>query len=342
MPINSGINLLKEEKGYVLGMVLIFFLIFSIIGLSILEMAGDERVFAARYSHKVQAFYNAEAGINRGIWLANKVSLSAATFSNSTVNVVYDSTTKIMTATGTSGQNERIVRVTLQGSGGEDIWPYVLYSDTQGIEFTKGDGEIKGDIHSNTSITISGHDVDGDQTVAPPAVDVPTVDWDYYKQAAIAQGKYRTGYLILNTSYETGDGIWYCEGPIYMWNYEGLEGTLVSRNSVYLFGSKNTIEAPDSLPAIIAERLIYFMGNEIQIEGSIFNLGTNPVYMQTLINCQKLELDGSIITKGLIRKNSNNSETNIKYKKKYVEDIMGIDYQFESGDLQIFTWSEIK
>jgi len=98
-------------------MVMVFFVIFSMMGLAFLKMASHENIQALNNYHRVQALYNAEAGIHKGLWLANKVSPAAATFADGTVSVVYDSVNLTLTAIGTSGSMQDSIRVTLYQSG---------------------------------------------------------------------------------------------------------------------------------------------------------------------------------------------------------------------------------
>lgn len=112
-------KILADERGYILGLVMIFFIVFSIIGLSVLKMGGLERLQSFNYSQKEKAFYHAAGGIHKGLWLVNKVSNAAATFSDSTVSVVYDSVGLILTATGTAGNAQKAIQATLKNSAGD-------------------------------------------------------------------------------------------------------------------------------------------------------------------------------------------------------------------------------
>lgn len=103
----------KKQAGYVLGMVMIFFIIFTILGLSFIKMAGYEQIHAANYLLKTKAFYQAEAGIHTGMWRLNHVSKAAATFTDSTISVAFDSTTNKMVAVGTAGTVQDSIQVTI-------------------------------------------------------------------------------------------------------------------------------------------------------------------------------------------------------------------------------------
>jgi len=103
----------SDERGYVLGMVMIFFIVFTILGLSFIKMAGFERLHASNYYMKTKAFYRAEAGIYKGLWRLNRISAAAASFADSTVTVVFDSTLEEMIAVGTAGRFLDSIRVSI-------------------------------------------------------------------------------------------------------------------------------------------------------------------------------------------------------------------------------------
>ncbi|KAA3657641.1 MAG: hypothetical protein DWQ10_12865 [Calditrichaeota bacterium] len=331
----------NTEDGYVLGLVLVFFLIFSMIGLTLLKMAGDESVFAANYYHKVKAFYLAEQGIQRGVWLVNNVSSDAATYSNENVDVKFDENELTLTATGYSGQVQKTIRATLEG-GSSVAWPYVLYSDSYGIEITNGYGQISGDIHSNSSIKILNHKHDGNQTVAPPTVPPPDIDWDYYKKRAIEQGHYSKSYIILSPGWNSGSGIWYGEGPVYLWNYPDFEGTIISKGMVYIFGNNSTITAQSGYPAIITKDYLYINGTNIKINGLICNASNNE-NKPTWLNSNGLKITGAVLSTAPIRKN-NTGETTITYDENILSDIQGIEINGQGttgAEVQISYWEEL-
>jgi len=107
----------KRETGYVLGLVMIFFVIFSIIGLSFVKMGGFEQLHTVNYYMKTKAFYQAEAGLNKGMWLLNHVSKAAATFTDSTFSVIYDSTKNEMLSIGTAGSFQDSIQIAVTKDG---------------------------------------------------------------------------------------------------------------------------------------------------------------------------------------------------------------------------------
>ncbi len=109
----SGLKMVDDQHGYILGLVMIFFIIFTIMGLAFVKMGSFESLHALNHYQRVKAYYHAESGIHKGLWLLNDVSAAAATFSNDTVSAVYDSVNFILTSTGTVGNVNKTIKVTL-------------------------------------------------------------------------------------------------------------------------------------------------------------------------------------------------------------------------------------
>ncbi|MCA9735004.1 MAG: hypothetical protein H6696_05065 [Deferribacteres bacterium] len=331
----------RKEKGYVLGLVLIFFLIFSIIGLTLIKMAGDEGVFATRYYHSVRAFYNAEKGVQRGLWLVNNVSNSAATYTIENCSVDYDSTTKIMTSTGTSGQMEKIIQVTLAGG---NTWPYVLFNDLEKMDLSNGAGSITGDVHSNNEVSVEGFTVDGTITEASPSVTFPTVDWAELKQKAITNGQYYTysGYF---SSYDTWwGGTLYTTGTATFYDHTTYYGTLVAELDIVFNGNNSTLIAnPSSYPAAIAGRNLIFRGGTNSIIGlTIVDRHNTYSYGNFNISGSDHTFTGAFIAKNIIYQ-SYGSNTIFTYNTNMATNIEDVDFNFAGGgNLYITSWEQVK
>lgn len=104
---------IKSEDGSILGMVLVFFLILTIVGTAFLTLASQESMLSAKQYHRTRAFYRAESGLNIALWRINRGADGFGTFSTDTVTVEFDTVTNILRATGTSGTAERTLQVSL-------------------------------------------------------------------------------------------------------------------------------------------------------------------------------------------------------------------------------------
>ncbi len=118
---SQGLKWVAEQRGYILGLVMVFFLVFTIMGLAFIKMGSFESIHAVGHYQKLKAFYYAEEGIYKGLWLANKVSGLAATYSDANVSVTYDSVTLVMRAVGTAGDVQDSIKVTLEGTSAWQI-----------------------------------------------------------------------------------------------------------------------------------------------------------------------------------------------------------------------------
>ncbi len=141
-----------DEKGYVLGLVMVFFIIFSLMGLAFVKMGSHESIQAFNDYQRTRAFYYAEAGIHEGVWRVNHISNAAGTFSNSTVSVVFDSVSMVLTATGTAGSFQDSVRAIVQrASSNVNCSVLFVVVDTSGL--STEESNIK------TLLESWGHDV---------------------------------------------------------------------------------------------------------------------------------------------------------------------------------------
>lgn len=117
-------KIIEDQCGYILGLVMIFFVVFTMLGLAFIKMGGFERLHVSKYHHRTRAFYLADGGIHKGMWLLNNVSKVAATFSNDSVNVTYDSLNLIMKSVGISGGVQDSIKAVIvnQGTFKIDSW----------------------------------------------------------------------------------------------------------------------------------------------------------------------------------------------------------------------------
>jgi len=201
----------SKEKGIVLVAVVIFTLIFTILGFSVLIVAGSEIILTHKDINKTKAFYLAEAGVGR--LTANLSSGAAASIGETAlgegsyrVDCYPDEDPPYAVSTGAAGGYEKRIRVTLSFlappfecgiyganiSGG--VWNLILRG--QGNPIPVSGGEYGGKDIVNGNVFVNG-DVDMyEQSRVNPApapntyelegdVDA-TGDIDLYGSASIA------------------------------------------------------------------------------------------------------------------------------------------------------------
>ncbi len=115
-----------DQRGYILGVVLIFFLVFTLLGLAFIRMADLEGISALKHAHKSRAYYYAAAGIHKGLWRLNSIGKAAASFSDSMATVVFDSTSNTLTATSSVGAVSQAIRATLVK---QSVWKVQKWQD---------------------------------------------------------------------------------------------------------------------------------------------------------------------------------------------------------------------
>ncbi|MFA4907179.1 MAG: pilus assembly PilX N-terminal domain-containing protein [archaeon] len=266
---------IKSEDGSILGMVLVFFLILTIVGTAFLTLASQESMLSAKQYHRTRAFYRAESGLNIALWRINHGADNFGTFSTDTVTVEFDTLTNILSATGTSGTAERTLQVSLfQDHPFNHIVSYQTALDTSGF------------ILEN----LNGHDI---QTYTQ----MPHVVLSYYSSHA-------DYYYTVDTSFSVmTPGIYYVDGDVTMKNGTVLNGTLVATKSVKFIGTV-TINAqlvPDTTiyyPALVSGDTVQtsdVSGNpNLTINGAVFSSG--------IVNFKGKTISGPIIANKVVLK----------------------------------------
>jgi len=90
-------NFIHNEEGSILGIALLYFLIFSIIGMTVLELTNFFRLDSLGESHFYENKYAVESGLNVAIWRANTGEDSLANYDNNGVISEYIDSTRILT-----------------------------------------------------------------------------------------------------------------------------------------------------------------------------------------------------------------------------------------------------
>lgn len=277
----SWLSSYKSEEGSILGMVLIFFVILTIVGTAFLSMASQEVMLSRRWVLRVQAMGLAEGGINIGLWRINHGPDLCGTFSNSFMSVTYDSLSMTLTSNGTSGNVSKTVSVELyKDHPFNHVVAYNTLLDTSNyhINYLKGHG-IK---YFNP---------------------LPQVSMDYYDTSGV--GNYHhAGDTTFSATLDSG--IHYIVGDVWMRSGSSLNGTIVVMGGIKFTGSV-TIQAqqmPDSslyYPAIIVRDTAEtdISGTPLlTIKGAVFSTGYVNFKGDTLtgpIVADRVELKSNVV-----------------------------------------------
>lgn len=226
-------DFLNSEEGSVLGIALIYFVIFSIAGLGVLVFAMYFRQDSLDESHSYINKYAADSVINLAMWRANSGPDSLANFEDNGVISVYDSATRILMVSTNRWDQPYEINVELDP----------IHTFERCISYT-----VAGDTSHGSIAYLFNH--------GPLKFEfLPSFDTTYYKQNAV---QIHTGVSSYNGTLPPG--IHYVDGgEVHLSNGASLEGTLVIANEGQLNfqGNPNvTIRSvPDTngvwIPAII-------------------------------------------------------------------------------------------
>lgn len=104
----------ERESGFVLGLVLIFFLIFTIIGFAFIGLARHEQLQVRKHYARLRAQYFAEGGLHRALWRLNRLSANQVAFSDDNLTVVFDREANQITATGKFGNARFRIKISVE------------------------------------------------------------------------------------------------------------------------------------------------------------------------------------------------------------------------------------
>lgn len=213
----------------------------------------------------------------------------------------------------------------------DSAWPYVLFTDTDKLELKKGPGTVTGHLHSNNKIKIKYDKVTiiGTVTVDPPVVALPTIDWDFFKNAATAAGQYSDKDITLDLSGSPYSGVWYSKKSIKIKDGVVINGTVAAEKDIKFDKDNITITAnPANYPAILSKKSVKADKKGIQINGFVyadkdFKIGENFV------------LNGAAAAKKKIFKGKKNFA--ITYNAAYTTNLSGVTFDALQGSDQRVT-----
>ena len=316
--INKTVNILSNQKGMALLTTLIFVFILVTFAVTLLTMTSNDTKLSALQRDSTEAFYIAEAGIEKAFWYLNTSTDNGGYGLNWRTNVeienippgpliypslptseyyevtvlsdpVEQTDTIRITSIGTVKEGkysagERKIEVMAKKSVAQSssvAYNYALFAET--IITLIGGLTVVGDIHSNGTIDGSENvqDITGDITTGGNEL-FPMIDFDYYKGLAVKNGTYYDEDDALPSEFVDGgtiSGIYFIDDDI-----DILGNTILTVHNGAIFSSKS----------------IYLGGNAeiIHIKDETYN---NPL---ALIAQGDIDLMGKITTNGVIQSNS--------------------------------------
>ncbi len=300
-------KIIKSENGSILGMVLIFFLVMTIIGTAILTMASQEAVLFEKQLDQAEAFRMAESGIDIAMWRINNGSNDLGTFSNDSISVTYDSTSMVLNSTGISGSHQQTLSVNLY----EDN----PFNHTVGYQSTL-------DTPNCSFNVVSGHEVTSFDAL-------PTIDIDYF--IGIADHNYTTDMTFQGV---TLNGIYVVLGNVTMKNTV-LYGSMISTGSIIFIGHVEiyTQQIPYTdtyYPAIVA--LDSSQTLETEVDGFPNLIVEGVIYSSNYIVLKGGTVSGPIVAKDITLRNG--AEINDNGSEKYYNTFPGVQVEEQLDKLR--------
>jgi len=334
---------INSEHGSFLIGALVFVIILAIVIFSATTLVTSQNRAQVQSANERKAFYAAETGIEYALgalkdsmnWRAapSNVSVGDGKFSltlddNNTTPGLGD--TLLVSSVGTVGNIQRSIQLVIKLPPPPKEWPFVFFAPNL-FELDEGYGTIKGDIHTNSpellKINYVTHDIQGDVTTAPPAIDVPTINWQIYKDAAIADSHYYTGSYTFNEG-QTYKGHYYIEGTAEFNDNVTIIGSLVTGDHLNIF-AKNVkfIADPPNWPVIATKQKIRTDGADyIYIEGFVYcdHFHWDAHHMTFIGSCVAITKIHSCLS---CTSSNDGQDKKFIFDPKYTTDIVGMDFK---------------
>jgi len=250
----------SDQSGGALVLVMIFFLIFTIVGTAYLSLSALEASSSAAQVQRARAFILAESALSQSLWRLNHVDYASGTFNQDSLVADYDSLSYLLTAEGNAGNTTCHLKIQLQNDHPfNHVVGYQTSLDT---------------LHYFMN-HLPNHGIDqfSEFPSLTPALIYYNSIADYYYYGD------KSFYGLMPP------GIHYVDGKVVMHNGTFLNGTLIATEGVKFLGTVTIIAQKDSddstryYPAIIAgdtaQTEIDISGNpQLTVYGAIFCTGS--------------------------------------------------------------------
>ncbi len=332
----------NSEKGGSFLLVIAIIVGFGFMG-SILAIyiIGENQVVAI-HTDKQNALYAAESGLEYTLGMLSDSSSwrntsSAVPVGGSKFSITVDDKSTIpalgdtlfATIVATSAQFVKIIEARLIVS-----WTNVAYAGND-IDFINGKGNITGNMHANDEAKIgSKYSVSGSVTEAPPKIDLPVIDWNFYMNEALTAGQYVDGDKVFEKSGSPYTGVWYITKKLSIKdNNVEVYGTIVAMEEIEI--NKNNVKiyaTPSNYPAILCGDDLKIEMNNTVVEGLVYS--DNNITMDKNNGVFR----GAMIAKNTIKNEGNN--LTIILDPSYLGSLSGMSISGEMSTPQMVSWQE--
>jgi len=353
--INNKIkDLILNQKGMALLTTLIFVFIFVTFAVSLLTMTSNDNKLSALQRDSTEAFYIAEAGIERALWYLNTPVVNGGKgllwrtdntelYPEGYIQETYPAaSTNYYQVTVENTADQDIIKITSRGvvSDGNKVYgsrkievkAKKAISPASDVAYnyaiaTEKDLTLKGnvqtfggDIHANGNIDISGigeniHVYNGEATAAggmneyaPGNINqeiqiYPKIDFDYYKELAIANDSYYGENTSMVFNIDTVlNGINFIDGDVEIKaNLDIIDGGIFATGEIKVTGNptiNRTISAEYDNPLALIAKGDITLGGDVYIEGVIQTGGVFTIDGSITVNNGAVVADEGFLNGG--------------------------------------------
>jgi len=277
----------RREEGVVLILTFIVMTTLTAIVVAFLSMTSIQTKGSGYDMDSSKALWLTEAGLQKAFYtLKNDVSYqnSPTTISGTlvgssgtySVNCVKNASVYTFTSIGTVGVMNR--KITHSMAFTSSTLVRAIHADGSTLDFQDSTGVINGNVSCNVQIkNYSGITINGAITQGFPMIR-PTLDFDYYKNLAIAAGQYVNGSkTFTNTTYS---GVWYVKGQVTIESGAIINGSIIGDSSISFDKAATNVQITPSpltnYPALAAKQNISTSasgtgGDKIGLKNSTIN-----------------------------------------------------------------------
>jgi hypothetical protein len=331
-------KILGNEKGSILAITVGFILVFTIFGFSSIHLSGLQNALAEKQIASAQAFWLAEAGVNKALeGLRNNYSLTAVASTalgnggcSATIADPGDGT-RTITAQGfipfTAPSVTRVITVTIIKDITAGFYDKALYS--AGNVNIGNNCVVNGDVISGGTVTgpVNGDVTQNDSVLHDNGL--PLLNFEELRQKSIDQGWYNP--ITQQTTYPTSS-FWY-EAPS-LSNPTGTPNIVFVNGNFTLVGGKQVVKGF----IVVGGDTVYDaeIGGNASIVGCLYTRG--DIWFHggggNVIN-----VDGGIWAGGTITMNGN-EQINFDSPGHGAEYMNAIRESGINADVQVISWQE--
>jgi len=276
---------IKDRNGVVLILAFIIMVTLTALTAAFLYMTSFQTKAGAYQMAEAKALWLAEAGLHQAFFtLKNNVtyqdnptaingSLGEGSYS---VSVSKSASNYTFTSLGTVGAINRKVANGMSLTSSTLV--RAIHADGSTLDFQNSTGVINGNVSCNVQIkNYSGMTINGTITQGFPMIR-PTLDFDYYKNLAIAAGQFDNNAKVFANG--TYSGVWYIQGKVTIGSNAVINGSIIGDNYIEFAKAATNVQITPSpltnYPALAAKQGISTSasgtgGDKIGLQNSTIN-----------------------------------------------------------------------